>query len=461
MGLRIGTNMGALSALRSLRLTGARELRVSERLATGLRINRASDDPSGLILLQRFSAELSAIQQATENTQNATNMVNVADAALGQVSDRIIDLRGNVIAALNTGVIGDDAQRALQNSIDATLSSIDRMGATTRFSDRGLLNGELGFQITNADPELTSIDVQGGNFPGGFPFDVTVDVAAAATRAEAGGTLAATQSADVRIRVTGPRGTEDFEFAAGTTRQQMVDAINARSEVTGVEATAAGAVRTEEFGSNQTLNIQELEGDLEGVAEGLTRGTDIVATVNGADASGRGNVVTATGGIEGEFTVQQETAGTFTFQIAGGGARFQLGTMPGGADQFQMGIGAVSTATLGESSGVGNLADLRTGGPASLTNDPGRALQILDAASREVGALRGRLGAVAARVFEPNVRALDVAFENLSAARSRIGDADMAEEIANSIRERLLRQTGLSALRESILRPDTVLRLLS
>ena len=147
MGLRIGTNQGALTALRNLRANGVQSIRNFERLSTGLKINRGSDSPSGLVILEQLRSQLGSIQQATENTQNAFNLVNVADAALGQVSNRLIDLRSNLIASLNTGALGSTAQRALQQAIDQGVSAINRIGATTRFADQNLLNGNFGFRF--------------------------------------------------------------------------------------------------------------------------------------------------------------------------------------------------------------------------------------------------------------------------------------------------------------------------
>lgn len=460
MGLRIGTNLGALSALRNLRQGGVQEVRTFERLSSGLRINRGSDDPSGLVILEQLRSELTAIQQATENTQNAANMVNVADAALGQISDQLVNLRGMFVAGQNTGAIGPEAQEALQNAVNQSLSAIDRIAATTRFAGQPLVNGALGFNITGASPELTSISVEGGSFAGGFPFGVNVNVITAATRAQATGTLAATQPTDVTFRIIGPQGTADVTIAGGTAQADVVTAINSFTDQTGVEATPGGQIRTVEFGSQATLNLQEIQGDLAGITPGFSTGTNVVAQVNGASASGRGNTVTFNGSFQAEITVEPGATGSFGFTIEGGGARFQLGPTAGGANDFSVGIGAVSTNVLGVTGGFGSLREVATGGTASVANNPGNALRILDAAGREVGSLRSRLGAVSSQLFEPNARALDVAFENISASRSRIGDADFAEEIAQTVRHRLVRESGLSVLRQANLNAGLVLRLL-
>ena len=461
MGLRIGTNIQGLTALRALGLYQRRENSTFEKLSTGLRINRASDNPAGLVLLEQLRSELTSIQQATENTQSARNMVNVADSALSQISDRIAGLRATAVAAQNTGVIGPRARQALQSVVNQNLNAIDRIARTTRFADQPLLNGNFEFQITAADTELEAIDVQGGQFTGGFPFTVNVNVTAAATRAQATGTIsAAPQSAASTIRISGPRGSQDINLAAGASQQDVIDTFNEQRENTGVEATATGEIRTLDSGSAFTLNLQEISGDLEGITPGLTRGTDIVAQVQGEAASGQGNTVTFNGTFQAELTVTPDTTGAFQFTIAGGGARFQLGPTSGGANNMMLGIPNVGTDVLGRTSGEGTLASLVQGGGADLSTNPARTISILNAASREVTALRGRLGAVSDQVFEPNIQALGVAFENLSASRSILGDTNFAEEISKMVRNRLVREAGFHVLRQTNLNAGMALRLL-
>ncbi|MBI2899428.1 MAG: flagellin [Planctomycetes bacterium] len=462
MGLRINTNVGALTALRNLQSNSARETRTLERLATGLRINRASDDPAGLVIVEALRPELAAISQALENTQNARNLVSTADAALGAVSDRLVEMRGLLVAAGNTGAMGPEARQALQDALDAGLAAIDRIGATTRFADQPLLNGSLGFNVTGVSPELTTVDVQGGSFDGGFPVQVGVTVTTAATQAQAAGTIAAVQSGASTVNIRGPGGMEQLQIAAGATQADVIQAVNDLSERTGVEATPAGELRTVEFGSQATLQLEEVAGDLEGIAPGVTKGTDVVAQVDGQPAAGRGNTIqTNTDHLAAVIQVEPGVTGSFGFTIAGGGATFQVGPVPGGANDVTIGIGAVNTATLGRTSGLGTLSTLRTGGGNDLESGTADATAIVNAAANEVAGLRSRLGSLAGRVFQANEDALNVEFEKLTASASAIRDADMAAEIAQSVRNRLVRESGLLVLGQANLTAGQALRLLA
>ena len=114
MGLRINTNISAVTALRTLKINERSQATSLERLSTGLRINRASDDPSGLVISEIIRAQLVGLKQAVENSQNASNLVSVADAALGNISDLLVGINESIIFALNTGGTSPDQIEAEQ-----------------------------------------------------------------------------------------------------------------------------------------------------------------------------------------------------------------------------------------------------------------------------------------------------------------------------------------------------------
>lgn len=461
MGLRVNTNVGALSALRTLSLSSLQEVKTFERLSTGLRINRASDDPSGLVVLQRLRSEITAIGQAIDNTQNGQNLVTTADAALGQVADQLSGLRAYVIAGLNTATNGPLALGALQDSIDQGLGAIDRIGATTRFDGRNLLNGNLAFNLTGVSPELKRVDVLGGSFGGLLPQTVTVNVTTAATRAQATGTVAPVQAAASTVTIAGTEGSQQFHFASGATQSQVVEAINAVKQYTGIEAVATGEIRSIKYGSAAKVQIAVDAGTFSGVTPGLYNGTDIAGQVNGAAAAGRGNtLVVSSDQLSATIDVKPEETGGFQFTVQSGGAEFQIGPVGGGLDDIRIGIGAVTSSTLGQSSGLGALSSLRTGGANSLAVNPAGGTPILDAAIEQVSSLRSRLGATSSQLFEANLDTLNVQFENLSASASTIRDANMAEEISRSVRDVLARNVGLSVLQTVNLNAGLALRLL-
>ncbi|MEX2141184.1 MAG: flagellin [Pirellulales bacterium] len=129
------------------------ENRTLERLATLRRINRGSDDPAGLIAAAELESELTAIEAAERNTARADAVLAVADSAMGQVGELLNTVESSALAA--AGDTATDAEKAAyQQQIDAALEAIDRIGATTSFGGRNLLDGSastLSF-VVSADP---------------------------------------------------------------------------------------------------------------------------------------------------------------------------------------------------------------------------------------------------------------------------------------------------------------------
>ncbi|HVT89587.1 MAG TPA: flagellin [Tepidisphaeraceae bacterium] len=111
------------------------------RMATGQRINRAADDPAGLIATTSLSATLAALQAETEVNQRASAIANTADAALGQVSDLLIQAKSLATANANDAGLSTEEKQANQLEIDSIVSSVDRIADTTSFNGHKLLDG--------------------------------------------------------------------------------------------------------------------------------------------------------------------------------------------------------------------------------------------------------------------------------------------------------------------------------
>lgn len=460
MGLRINTNLGALTALRGLRINNVEAARIFERLSTGLQINRASDNPAGAVMLAQFEAETRSLGQAIENTQSAQNLVRTAEAGLSEIQNQLVNLRAQAVGAMNTGGESSASIAARQNSVDQSLAAIDRIAQTTRFGDVSLLNGSLGFNLTNVDPNLTSVNVTQLSATTNFPATVSVNVTSAATQGTATGAIAPVQAADVTFRIQGNLGQADISVQAGATQAEVVAAINSYSDQTGVIATGAGVIQAQDYGSNAFVNVQNVTGTLTGVTTGYYAGTDVQGTINGQAVSGQGNSFSISSqSISGQFAVTPGAVGTFNFTVEGGGARFQIGT--GSNDAVLIGIGPAYAASLGESGGLGNLTSIRTGGANSLLNNPGGALNVAGAATTELSLQRSTLGGLEAHLLSPIRNTLSQQFENLTASKSTLGDADFAEQIAAMVRNQVLRQSGVNVLRQAALSSNAVLRLIA
>lgn len=128
--------------------------RSSLRLATMRQINVASDDPSGLLAATALESELASLEAASTNRSRVLGVVDTADSALSEVGDLLTSIQGNVVA-LAGGTLSPEEADAKQMEIDAALQAIDRIGRTTSYNGRRLLDGRtMTFALST---DLTSL----------------------------------------------------------------------------------------------------------------------------------------------------------------------------------------------------------------------------------------------------------------------------------------------------------------
>ena len=142
MAISIFTNQTSLTAQRILNINIDHLSRSIERVSSGLRINRASDDPGGLALAESLRSDIRILQQGLRNVNDGISLLNVAESALGEQVDLLIRLKE--LASLSASGTITDADRAnLQIEFDQLRSEITRLGTTTEFNDQLLLTGNL------------------------------------------------------------------------------------------------------------------------------------------------------------------------------------------------------------------------------------------------------------------------------------------------------------------------------
>lgn len=218
------------------------------------------------------------------------------------------------------------------------------------------------------------------------------------------------------------------------------------------------------YGSDAVVNMEVIsEGGSGSFESSLSAyretGSDIQATVNGVEATGRANTLAInTSSLDLGLTVDDGSSTNFSFSITGGGALFQLGPNVTTNQQARLGISSVSTGQLGGASG--RLYELGSGQAKSLVNDVNGASSVIDEVIDKVTSLRGRLGAFQATTLESNLVSLGDTLGNLKEAESSIRDADFAKETANLTRSQILVQSGTNVLQLANQNPRNVLALL-
>ena len=220
------------------------------------------------------------------------------------------------------------------------------------------------------------------------------------------------------------------------------------------------------YGSKRFVEVKAISGTFATVdADGdtVTRdyGADANVRINGIEALADGldiSLNTATLDLS-LMLASTFTAGTSTsFQIASGGAQFQLGPDVVSNQQARIGIQAMSTSLLGGA--TGRLYQLRSGGTFALDTDTGSAAKVVEEVITKVSSLRGRLGAFQMTTLDANIATLNDTLESLTEAESSIRDADFAAESANLTRAQILVQSGISVLAIANSNPQSILALL-
>src|ERR1700760_899227 len=136
---RINTNVSSLIAQRGLSKSQSDLNDTLQRLSTGLRINSGADDPAGLIASESLKSEISGIQQAVSNSAQAQNVISTADGALSEVSSLLLNIKGLVVSAANSGAMSPAEIQANQLQVDSAIQSITRIADTTTFAGLHLL----------------------------------------------------------------------------------------------------------------------------------------------------------------------------------------------------------------------------------------------------------------------------------------------------------------------------------
>jgi flagellin len=133
MGLRINTNVSALNAGRILNRSTLALNKSLERLASGLRINRAADDAAGLAIAESFSSVVRGVQVSQRNAQDGVSLVQTAEGALAETTSILQRIRELAVQSAN-GTNSANNRASLQSEVAQLLSQIDDIASNTDFN---------------------------------------------------------------------------------------------------------------------------------------------------------------------------------------------------------------------------------------------------------------------------------------------------------------------------------------
>lgn len=468
----INTNVMSLNAQRALNGSQKTLQTALERITTGLRINSAKDDAAGLAISERMNSQIRGMTKAIQNANDGISLTQTAEGAMQESTNILQRMRELAVQSSNSTNNSSDRQ-SLQNEVGQLQQEIDRIALNTEFNGQHILDGsfsngsfqvgananqtisfaigsvkgasmgflaqETGATVAGAAATDITIAIGGGsaqsisssaNFVGNAQQDATsayakasalndanifgLSVTASTTGTQTAGTIGGTAADTYTLSVNGVSIYNNAAAATAITLTAVRDSINAVSDQTGVIASVSGGDIT--LTANDGRNISVTES-----GTGFTAGTDGLTVTGGPFAS----------------TLRGKLTATATDTITVGGTTANVGLSASiGLDS--VGINAIDIGTI-----QGSQA----------------AIKRIDAALSTVASSRSSMGAIQNR-FESTISNLSNVSDNLSAAKSRITDADFAAETSKLTRSQILQQAGTAMLAQANSIPQNVLSLL-
>ncbi|EAJ5342288.1 flagellin A [Campylobacter coli] len=290
MGFRINTNIGALNA-HANSVVNARELDKSlSRLSSGLRINSAADDASGMAIADSLRSQAATLGQAINNGNDAIGILQTADKAMDEQLKILDTIKTKATQAAQDGQ-SLKTRTMLQADINRLMEELDNIANTTSFNGKQLLSGNFinqEFQIGASSNQTVKATI-----------GATQSSKIGLTRFETGGRISI--SGEVQFTLKNYNGIDDFQFqkvvistSVGTGLGALAEEINKSADQTGVRATftvetrGMAAVRAGTTSDDFTINgvkigqVEYKDGDSNGA---LVAAINSVKDTTGVEAS--------------------------------------------------------------------------------------------------------------------------------------------------------------------------------
>lgn len=435
--MRINTNVSSLTAQEAATNTNYNIKNSLEKLSTGLKINKASDDASGLAIADKLRTQVTSINQGVANGNSAISLLQIADKSMAEQSNILDTVKAKLIQA-NTATTSDDGRESIRKDISKLLEQLDNIAKQTNYNGTKLLEGkeqarsiDLNFQIGETENDM-----------------ITKGAIQANTKGLGGAAK---------------------DIATGTNIKQN-ETIKVKDTDAAGSITVSGSkpdTKAGEGALNEKTNV-ELSGVLGKVTATGANGTIITndkATIDALDTMVKNSVAGLTG-VKGSYTLEGGKAVDF------GNLNVSLSISQAGADANSIKIETKETVSItnleeteldikGDNLKGGEaLSKLKNLEPDKLTMEVAADFQeIVNTAITELNGYRGDIGSTQNQV-ESAVRNLMTQSTNIKAAESIIRDVDYAQESANFNKLNIISQAGSYAISQANAAQQNVLRLL-
>lgn len=400
--MRINTNLNAMTALNSATKNTALAGSSMEKLSSGLKINKAADNATGLAISEKMRSQIRGLDQASQNTQDGISVVQTAEGAIEEVGNIVQRMRELAVQGANETNTGSDRAK-ISEELTQLHEEIDRIAESTQFNGKDLLNGantvrvENGHKIDQAGQgnanNKVKIEVQDG-----FDFDDLGD--------------------DIKIKLKDTDGTIEFN--------------NVVDKGYGIAVSGVDETDKDKINKGGTITVTD------------NNGKSIKFTVTHDDGITFDDQITL-----GKKEATKEN-------ISGKEISLQVGANTADSQTLKVKIENVSTKSLGLNGDT--ITKMAKEGKKG-TDAANTMIKSLDKALERVNTSRANLGAMQNRL-ETTASNLTTSNENLTAAESRIRDVDVAEEMMNLSKLNLINQAAQAMMSQAKSQPEGVMQLL-
>lgn len=458
MGVVLNTNMSALSAYHNLRKSQDRVETATERLASGLRINRAADDAAGLAISEKLRSQVNGLNQAQRNIQDGVSVMQTADGGLTETHALLQRMRTLAVQAANSGVMSSAGLRAIQVEMTQLTADIDHVAYGSEFNSQRLLDGtfyQKNLQVGANAGDAMEVSIYSGITPAIPPVPPSTTPAQPAREAL---------------------------WDVDKTLSSLPDLVTFAHTLAGATTTVAVSMPTPRPSNVSDLAaLLNADGSFNSAFEAATGSYQWDDGINHPDVN---LIITAK--IPGAGHVEVTGVGSTSKQYDPGSDPVDHPGIPGqperirgyaAADILLSAIdvtrlaGSSTTPGYSYSSGGGNRKGFGEGGhttPTTITVPPvtttwgsgaDEALGVIDRAIDIVSRGRADIGAHQNRL-EHAARSVSVGEENMAASESRLRDTDVALEMSKRTKDQIVAQAGASMLAQARQAPQAILKLL-
>jgi len=467
--MRINTNVASLTA-QEANVQVNKNLNDSlSKLSSGLRINKAADDASGMAIADKLRTQASSLGQAISNANSGSALIQIADKAMAEQSN-ILDIVKTKLIQAGTSTTSTEGREAIRKDVTKLLDQLDSIASGTNYNGINLLDvqgqsftfhiGESGTdQISTTSAYAANTSGLGGG-ANKYTAGQTIDPNTALRVSLSTTAVAGDQKITISQKTTGASGDRKFDVSADNVLSMTLAGTAATSAITftvGDDATRNIMIASAGASSNNLTYVAATQ-TFTLTDTGVSPTTGHTITFNQPIDLGTLTVSGLAAGSLGEtLTFKNTTALTSTTS--------QLGTvtitnkMTDATGDLTDTLKA-SGANAQDMTGGDLLSSLKALGKDKLTSDKANDfLQSIDEALNQLNIVRSDFGSTQNQL-ESSIRNMATTQVNIKAAESVIRDVDYAAESANFNKQNIIAQAGTYALSQANQVQQNVLRLL-